>query len=137
MYKLWTMKQVDELIKRKCSNSEEVGGEGQVIQKVLPAIQEYIGIFESNYSPSVEKDPDTDLGGVMYLFVEALKESDCEYKDLISKYHITSPEYAEIDEVIASDDKYEYRVQVYILSSDFGIVLIFPKIRSCEERLDE
>jgi hypothetical protein len=131
------MNQVDELIRRNCSNATEAGGEGQVIHKVLPTIQEYIGIFESNYSPSNEKDPDTELGGVLYLFVKALNESDPEYKELLSRYHIASPEYAEIDEVIVSDDVYDYRVQVYILSSDFGIVLIFPEIRNAEEGLDE
>lgn len=100
---------------------EEVATECREI--VMDVIQQTISIFDEYYGE--ERHPERDLGGYLF-FLSTLQDTELFYDKILNHYNL-DVEYAEIDEEIAVSDNIKFRQQTFLLSSDYGLVIVFPK----------
>jgi hypothetical protein len=123
MIKIWTGKQVD-LLEQK--NQYLV--EGRIPKEVITTARDIIQILDESYGSN--RDPDSDLGGYVCIFDEYIIGECNDYKKLLGKYGL-SVETAEFTEPIMTsesyrrDTNYQWYQQVFIVSSDFAVCVIY------------
>lgn len=122
--KIWNCEQIDSIEKEFLQSDNNFNK--VAFEAILPVLRREIGILDTYYNPN--RDPDESLGGWAALFLDPIKEDDQEYRELLNLYHISSFELAEINEVITRIDKeIEIVFQVYICSSDYALIILFPR----------
>lgn len=82
-----------------------------------------ISILDENYG--IERHPETDLGGFSYV-LPTLKDYQSNFESLIQKHSIDEQLF-EYQEIVSSGKTVEFVQAVYQLSSDYSIILIYPK----------
>jgi hypothetical protein len=92
-------------------------------EKVMDVIQQTISIFDEYYGE--KRHPERDLGGYL-LYLPTLQDTKLFYDKILKHYNLDVV-YAEIDEEIAVSDNIKFRQQTFLLSSDYGLVIVFPK----------
>ena len=92
-------------------------------QEVADSIKKTLSILDAHYG--ADRNVDTDDGGFVVLINHYDSEvRDREYKEIITKYKLIDdePEYEEI--ICQYDDKVWY-CDLYILSSDYAITVVY------------
>lgn len=95
----------------------------EVKEKVMEVIRETVSIFDDYYGES--RHPESDLGGCL-IFLPTVQDTEMFYDKILNHYSIEVA-YAEVDEEIAVSDNIKFRQQTFLLSSDFGIVIVYPE----------
>ncbi|SHI41529.1 hypothetical protein [Parasporobacterium paucivorans] len=130
MIKLWNGSQVDLL-----EQVNPLFGGRIIPREVIAAAKETIGILDEYYGS--DRDPEEDLGGYVCICEQGIISESEEYKSLLAKYG-TSVEMAEFTEpILVPKNKAEqsgrecqwYR-QLFILSSDFAVTMIYKDVVS-------
>jgi hypothetical protein len=135
-YKIWNRKQLEALKEKYESIKEAVQTDFELelyneFKAVIKTMEANIGILCDQYSDN--RNVDKDLGGWLAFFPEPITEADKYYKDLLNLYHIKSSELAEVNEVIVSiKDKIDFILQIFICSSDYALIVIFPRLMNSE-----
>ncbi len=101
--------------------TNDIPAEGK--EKVMGAIRETVSIFDDYYGES--RHPESDLGGFL-MFLPTVQDTEMFYDKILNHYCLKVA-YAEIDEEIAVSGKIKFRQQTFLLSSDFGIVIVYPE----------
>ena len=94
-------------------------------EEVMRAIRGTVSILDEYYGET--RHPDSDLGGYTIL-IPTLQDTELFY-DKIMKHYNLDIEYAESVDVVADDGNIKFIQQTYILSSDFGIILVLPMLK--------
>lgn len=89
----------------------------------LKELEVNISILDENYG--IERHPETDLGGFSYV-LPTLKDYQSNFESLIQKHSIDEQLF-EYQEIVSSGKTVEFVQAVYQLSSDYSIILIYPK----------
>lgn len=133
-YKIWNYSQVErlkELYECKYGSGKYQGDIGDehnnALLEVIHTIENNIKVLCEHYSDI--RDVDADLGGWLAFFPKTITEQNMSYKELLNQYHIKSSELAEVNEVISSvEGKMEYVQQIFLCSSDYALIIIFPRL---------
>ena len=112
IYKIWKHEQID------CLQNTFISLESQTefcntdcIQKVIKTLQEYVKILADNYG--ADRNPDSSLGGWIAVFLDE---------------NFLNPKLAEVQEIIVDcGNNIHWLLEIYIVSSDFSYILVFPK----------
>ena len=128
MIKLWNSSQVNLL---KQLNPLLV--DRKLPEEIICAVKDTIDILDQFYGS--DRDPDKELGGYICIQENGIISESEDYNKLLAKYG-TSVEMAEFTEPIKihSDEsdklkqEYQWYLQVYILSSDFTLTIIYKDI---------
>jgi hypothetical protein len=91
-------------------------------EEVMRAIRGTVSILDEYYGET--RHPDSDLGGYTIL-LPTLQDTELFYDNIIKHYNLNI-EYAESVDVLADSGNIKFIQQTYILSSDFGIILVLP-----------
>lgn len=127
IYKIWKHEQID------CLQNTFISLESQTefcntdcIQKVIKTLQEYVKILADNYG--ADRNPDSSLGGWIAVFLdENFNTIQYEYKEFLDE-HFLNPKLAEVQEIIVDcGNNIHWLLEIYIVSSDFSYILVFPK----------
>ncbi len=123
MIKIWNKSQVNLL-----KQINPFLGKHELPAKVMESISDTINILAKHYGDN--RHPDSDLGGYLCIQPVGLVNESMEYAELLSRYGVSSDmaeftEPIERDKDIKSNDKYQWYNQVFILSSDYTLTLIY------------
>jgi hypothetical protein len=91
--------------------------------KVIDTIRQTVNIFDEYYSAS--RHPESDLGGFLF-FLPTLQDTKLFYNKILNYYNLDVA-YAEVDEEIAISGSIIFRLQTFLLSSDYGLVIVYPE----------
>ena len=91
--------------------------------KVIDTIRQTVNIFDEYYSAS--RHPESDLGGFLF-FLPTLQDTKLFYNKILNYYNLDVV-YAEVDEEIAISGSIIFRLQTFLLSSDYGLVIVYPE----------
>ena len=72
----------------------------------------------------IGRDMDADGGCVAVITCEEENEIKQEYEDILQKYHIRIDE-REFRDILCTDDEGEYYSDLYIVTNDFGVTIIW------------
>jgi hypothetical protein len=92
-------------------------------EKVMEAIRKTINIFDEYYGE--QRHPESDLGGYL-MFLTTLQDTELFYEKILMHYHL-SAECAEVTEEITTSGNLKLIQQTFLLSSDYGIVILYPE----------
>ena len=92
-------------------------------EKVFDAIWQTVSILDEYYEAS--RHPESDLGGFL-IFIPTLQDTKLFYNKILNNYNLDIA-YAEIDEEIALSGSIKFRQQTFLLSSDYGLVIVYPE----------
>jgi hypothetical protein len=92
-------------------------------EKVMEAIRQTISIFDKYYGE--QRHPESDLGGYL-MFLPTLQDTELFYVKILNHYHL-SVECAEVTEEVATSGNLKFIQQTFLLSSDYGIVILYPE----------
>ena len=125
--KLWKKEQVKNVAKtfgELAENTEYC--HKQYANKVEEIANQYIEILNDNYGEN--RNPDTSLGGWVAIIVdESIENVRTEYCEFLRKYSLES-ELAEVSEsIVECAEETQWILEIYIVSSDYGYVLLYPK----------
>ena len=92
--------------------------------KVLDSLYKKVTVLDENYGDT--RNLQKSLGGYCAVFptIEDCKKS---YQTILDKHFIQAELY-EYQEEIMADDRYCWIEELYMISSDYGIVMFYPKI---------
>lgn len=90
--------------------------------QVLERLKKRIETLDGNYGSG--RNLDADLGGYAVLFPAISLTEQKERKEILEKYHVMEEEY-EYREEILQKDEYLWIEELYILSSDYSIILFY------------
>lgn len=95
-------------------------------KEIIGIANNYIDILNNNYG--ADRNPDTSLGGWIAIIIdESIEKVRKEYTEFLDKYSLDR-ELTELRESICACDKHtQWILEIYIVSSDFGYVLLFPE----------
>lgn len=93
--------------------------------QVLKRLKQQLEIFDKFYGAS--RDISADLGGYVVLFLSMSQNEQTVYKNILERYHACIDEY-EYRNVIITENNYKWIEELYILSSDYSILMYYPII---------
>jgi len=125
--KVWKNEQVEEL-KDKLNDlgkTTDICNE-ECVNKIVQIVNEYIDILNDNYGE--KRNPDTSLGGWIAVILNfSLENIQAEYREFLNSYSLER-ELAEVSEcVVECENGVQWILEIYIVSSDYGYVVLFPK----------
>lgn len=94
----------------------------EIKASVMASIKDTVGIFDEYYGAS--RHPENDLGGFV-IFMPTIHDTELFYAKILDHYNLTE-ECAESIDIVADWGNIKFIQQTYLLSSDFGIVLVLP-----------
>lgn len=138
-YRIWNRKHLEQLkamYESTVDTKEQKEGlllyQNDVFHEVIHSMEEVIGVLCDQYTET--RDVDADLGGWLALFPKPITEEDTGYIELLKRYHIESSELAEVNEVVATVvGELEYIQQIFICSSDYALIIIYPRLIESKE----
>lgn len=95
----------------------------EVKKKVMGAIRETVSILDEYYGES--RHPESDLGGFL-IFLPTLQDTEMFYDEILKHYSLDVT-YTEVDEELAVSGNIKFRQQTFLLSSDYGLVIVYPE----------
>lgn len=95
----------------------------EVKERVMGAIRETVSIYDEYYGES--RHSERDLGGFL-MFLPTLQDKELFYGKILKHYNLDVA-YSEVDEEIAVSDNLKFRQQTFLLSSDYGLVIVYPE----------
>lgn len=98
----------------------------EIQEVVIGSIHSTVSIFDDYYGAS--RHPESDLGGFL-IFLPTLDDSELFYTRILNQYNLKE-DYSESIDIIAEFGNIKFIQQTYILSSDYGIVLVLPLDKS-------
>lgn len=101
----------------------EVQENYQLPEAVVQEICKVLKILDTNYGKKREVF-DSD-GGYVFLILPDTNETEKVYSELLNKYKLNREE-AEFKDLICQDKIYIWYSNLFILSNDFGITIIYP-----------
>ncbi len=90
----------------------------EVQERIISLVQ----VMDRYYS--IGRDMDADGGCVAVITCEEENEIKQEYEDILQKYHIRIDE-REFRDILCTDDGGEYYSDLYIVTNDFGVTIIW------------
>lgn len=98
--------------------------------KVIQEAKALVGILDEFYGAS--RHPEYDLGGKVYILEKGTRNDSVEYKELLQA-HNTTEEMTEYTDIITEETTcvvdvektYIWYTQLFILSSDYSIAIIY------------
>ncbi|SEV93628.1 hypothetical protein [[Clostridium] fimetarium] len=90
---------------------------------VIENAKSTIETFDDNYGAT--RHPGADLGGYVLIF-PTIEHTELFLEKIMGQYSL-QPECVEFQDILEQDGKMEWVMQIYILSSDYCLVLIFPR----------
>lgn len=72
-----------------------------------------------------DRDLDEDLGGYAVIFPSMTLKEQAEHRNILEKYHAQDDEY-EYQDIISTEDGQEWVEELYILSADYSVIMIYP-----------
>lgn len=99
---------------------------------VLESVKETINLLSQYDLENRERDSDKDLGGYLALYQDVIDEREETYQRLMDRYGI-SPELKEFEDIICEyqdldQQGIQWVMQTFILSSDYCLVIAFPRV---------
>ncbi|MBO5208289.1 MAG: hypothetical protein J6B68_02980 [Lachnospiraceae bacterium] len=91
-------------------------------EEVLASLHEKVKILDSNYGDS--RDLEKDLGGYCVVFPTRTDWKEA-YQEILNKHHIQKELYEYREQLTGGENC--WIEELYIISSDYGIVLFYPK----------
>lgn len=91
--------------------------------QVWERMKERIETLEQCYG--ADRDLGADLGGYVVLFPFMSKNEQTEHKNILERYHACDDEY-EYHNIILTENNYKWIEELYILSSDYSILMFYP-----------
>lgn len=95
----------------------------------LKELGNLITILDENYGK--DRHPNTDLGGFSYV-LPTVKDYYASYDKIIQKHNMEELPF-EFEEEVSSGKTIEFVQAVYQLSSDYSIILLYPKEKKHNE----
>lgn len=92
--------------------------------QVLKRIMQVVETLDECYGD--DRDIEASLGGYAVIFSSMDASAREERKNIFQKYHIQENEYEYCD-LIISCNNLQWMEKLFILSSDFNILMIYPK----------
>lgn len=72
-----------------------------------------------------DRDLEEDLGGYAVIFPSMTLKEQEEHRNILEKYHAQDDEY-EYQDIISTEDGQEWVEELYILSADYSVIMIYP-----------
>lgn len=100
----------------------EVQENYQLPEAVVQEICKVLEILDTNYGK--EREIFESDGGYVFLILADTEETKKLYSELLNKYKLNREE-AEFKDLICQDKMYTWHSDLFILSNDFGITIIY------------
>ena len=91
--------------------------------QIWERLKEKIEILEQCYG--ADRDLEADLGGYAVIFPSMTLEEKTEHRNILEKYHALDDEY-EYQYIISTENGQEWVEELYILSADYSVIMIYP-----------
>lgn len=115
--KFWTRGQIPEL--------KEFAKQNVLPQKVVDVAESNIEILDKYYG--AERNVDNDDGGYICMIVPKHgKSAETLCKDVLKKYQMGQKDF-EFHDFICDDGNNKWYLDLFLVTNDYGIVLIYPK----------
>lgn len=104
-------------------------------KEILDSVKEMILLLSEYDDAEGNRDSEKDLGGYVVLFTDVVKQDNVCYQKLMERYAL-KPEYMEYEDIIVTINNdedstiLEWVRQVFILSCDYALALVFPRGKS-------
>lgn len=95
--------------------------------QIWERLKERIETLEQCYG--ADRDLEADLGGYAVIFPSMSQNEQEEYRNILEKYHAKENEY-EYRDIISVEDGQEWVEELFILSADYSIIMIYPVIKN-------
>lgn len=120
--KIWTAQQVEKLYDLKTGYT--------VPLQVMKEIERLVQLL--NYHYGFERDVDNEDGGFVVLLLPEDESVDMDslYLELLEEYHL-SIDTAEVETVLCKSGKWEWHSDLYMVTNEYGITVIYSKKRGC------
>lgn len=102
-------------------NEEDINA----ILVTLDDLSELLGILDSEYGES--RHPEFDLGGFSYVFI-TIQDYERYQKEIFAKHHMENLE-SEYEDTLGQGTNIEFVREVFLLSSDYSMILVYPRKR--------
>lgn len=118
--KIWTVQQAEKLYGLKTGITVPL----QVMEEVKRLVQLL------NYHYGSERDMDNEDGGYVVLLLPEDESADTDslYLKLLEEYHLCI-DTAEMETVLCKSGKWEWHSDLYMVTNEYGITVIYPKRR--------
>lgn len=131
-YKITNLTDVECLKRSIKSRKDEIKQEDyDMFLEVMSSIENNINILSENYGDN--RDSDRNLGGYLLLFTSTKDE---ELLNVIYERYGINQEYAEFDDVLAENEKMQWTSRLFIISSDYGVVIVFPALKNDDKQFN-
>lgn len=112
----WTKAQLPQLY--------ELQNKHNMPSKVIDEIEKVISILDTYYG--TERDFQNDDGGyIFFMLSDEVDRSKIERKTLLEKYSLEE-DGAEYHDLIIADGAIEWYTELYLITNDYGITLVYP-----------
>lgn len=123
-YKIVNRFDVDCLEDSISQNRLMIDVQAEIKEKVTRAIRDTIAILDEYYGET--RLPERDLGGFL-IFLPTVQDTQIFYDKILKHFNLDII-YAEIDDEIVASDKIMFRLQIFNLSSDYSLVIVYPSV---------
>lgn len=118
--KIWTVQQAEKLYGLKTGYALPL--------KVTEEVKRLVQLL--NYHYGSERDMDNEDGGYVVLLLPEDESADTDslYLKLLEEYHLCI-DTAEMETVLCKSGKWEWHSDLYMVTNEYGITVIYPKRR--------
>ena len=96
---------------------------GCIPSQILERLKQRIETLQECYG--ADRDLEADLGGYVVLFLSMSQNEQTQRKNILERYQVCDDEY-EYRNVIITENNHKWIEELYILSSDYSIVMFYP-----------
>lgn len=120
--KIWTVQQAEKLYGLKTGYALPL--------KVTEEVKRLVQLL--NYHYGSERDVDNEDGGYVVLLLPEDESVDIGslHLKLLEEYHLCV-DTAEIETILCKSEKCEWHSDLYMVTNEYGITVIYPKRRGC------
>ncbi len=120
--KIWTVQQAEKLYGLKTGYALPL--------KVTEEVKRLVQLL--NYHYGSERDVDNEDGGYVVLLLPEDESADTDslYLKLLEEYHLCV-DTAEIETILCKSGKWEWHSDLYMVTNEYGITVIYPKRWGC------
>ena len=118
--KIWTVQQAEKLYGLKTGYALPL--------KVTEEVKRLVQLL--NYHYGSERDVDNEDGGYVVLLLPEDESADTDslHLKLLEEYHLCV-DTAEIETILCKSGKWEWHSDLYMVTNEYGITVIYPKRR--------
>lgn len=120
--KIWTVQQAEKLYDLNTGFTVPL----QVMEEVKRLVQLL------NYHYGSERDVDNEDGGYVVLLLPEDESADMDslYLKLLEEFHLCI-DTEEMETLLCKSGKWEWHSDLYMVTNEYGITVIYPKKRGC------